>query len=151
MSFLSPSSTDIADFTAAQNQLRTSLGSVGSFGVPQAPTWPAGTAINPDTGSPFDATLVQSNAEFIYTDVTVLIIEKEGSPLRPQADAGWFNPSGLREGIDIILDVAASDYANVVSGATVFTIDKIDYILIEAKPFSVGATVYRWLVYGEAK
>jgi hypothetical protein len=151
MSFLLPSPTDISAFVDAQNQLRDSLGTTVSFGVPQTAEWAAGTAINPDTGAPFDSTLVPSNAEFVYTDVTVLIIEKEGSPLRPQADAGSFNPSGLREGVDIILDVATDDYQTVVSQATVFTADGIDYALVEAKPFSMGASIYRYLIYGEAQ
>lgn len=141
---------DIAQFVAAQNELRTTAGSTASFGVPTAPQWPDGTAINPDTNEPYDATVVPVNAPYDLIDVTVLVIEKQGSPLRPQADQGW-SASGLREGMDIILDVSQADYDTTVANASMFTIMEQDYSIEEAKPFSLGDQVYRYLVYGAEK
>jgi hypothetical protein len=141
---------DVADFVAAQDSLRAQLGAEVTFGVPTDPQWPEGTAINADTGVPFDATVVQSNAEFDYTTITCLVIEKQGSPLRPQADT-YFNQSGFRSGMDIILDVATADYEATVANATTFTVDGDDFSVEEAKPFSIGTTIYRYIVYGAAK
>lgn len=150
MSLIAPTPGDIAAFVAAQDELRQSAGTLVSFGVPQDPTWPAGTPINPDTGLPFDATVTQANAEFQWVDVPVLVIEKEASPMRPQADA-YFNESGFREGMDLILDVGAADYDATVSQATTFKYAGRDFQIAESKPFTLGGTTYRWLTYGAAK
>lgn len=144
------SSADLAGFIAAQDELRSSAGTPAQFGVPTVPQWPAGTKINPDTGEPYDATVVATNPPYDMVEVTVLIIEKQGSPLRPQADQSW-SPSGLREGMDIILDVATADYEATVAEASMFTVLGQDYSIEEAKPFGIGGQVYRYLVYGAEK
>lgn len=150
MSYLGITSAEIADFIAAQNEMRATAGVTASFGVPTTPEWPEGTAINPDTGEPFDATLVQANDEFEWTDITVLVIEKQGSTTRAQADPSY-SESGMREGMDIILDVAAADYEATVANATMFKVLGIDYLLEEARPYAMGDTTYRYLVFGGAK
>lgn len=147
MSFIGPTAAEVQDFAAAQDELRTNLGTVASFGVPSAPQWPAGTAINPDTGVPYDPLIVQSNAEFTWTDVTVLIIEKQASPMRPQADTN-FDQAGMMEGMDIILDVATVDYEATVQYASRFAIMGKNYDIEESKPFAVGNQTYRWVIYG---
>lgn len=150
MSFLAPNVTDIAGFVSAQDEMRSSLGVAVNFGVPQTPQWPTGVAINPDTGFPYDATAVQSNAEYLFTEVTCLIIEKRGVPLRPQGSQ--FNgPSGVRDGIDVVLDVGTADYETTVADATYFTVAGLNYMVEEGKPFTIGGTVYRWLVYGATR
>lgn len=141
---------EIAAFRSTQDQLRQQAGTVAMFGVPTTPQWPAGTKINPDTGAPYDATVVPENAAYEQTPVTVLVIEKQGSPLRPQADPS-FTPSGLREGMDIILDVAVADYEATVANASMFTVLGADYNIVEAKPFSLGGQTYRYLVYGQER
>lgn len=150
MSFLGITPAEIAGFVSAQNELRETAGVVASFGVPTTPQWPEGTAINPDTGEPFDATLVQANDEFEWTDLTVLVIEKLGTPGRSQADIN-FTESGMREGMDITLDVSTADYETTVVNATTFRVLSIDYQLEEARPYAMGGTTYRYLVYGGAK
>jgi hypothetical protein len=149
MSFVVPA-TELTDFQDAQDTLRAQLGAQVTFGTPTAPQWPVGTAINPDTSKPFDPTVVQTNSDFTYATITCLIIEKKGSPLRPNADP-YFEQSGARSGMDIILDVAAVDYRAAVVNATVFTVNGESFDISEARPFSVGAIVYRWLVYGAAQ
>lgn len=140
---------DIAGFIAASQELRTNFGSTVTFHVPNAPAWPAGTQINPDTGRPYSPMVKQTNPE--YTDVTktALIILKQGSPLRPQADER-FTEAGLLSGMDIILDLDATDQA-AVEGATEFTVNGDTYTLEEWKPFSLANQVYRYLVYGMEK
>lgn len=133
-------------YFAAAKRHRQSFGSPCVFHVPVAPAWPAGTKINPDTGKPYNATAVRLNAEFIDIEKTVLVILKQGSPLRPQADTHW-EEAGLLSGMDIILDVDADDWPDVTD-AVEFTINTLNYRVEEAKPFELAGTRYRWLIYG---
>jgi hypothetical protein len=141
---------EVQEFVAAQAQLRAQVGTIASFGVPTVAQWPAGTPINPDTNEPYDATIVAVNAPYAITNIVVLVIAKKGSPLRPGADL-YFTQSGSRLGMDIILDVDAGDYDTVIAGASMFTVEGIEFSIEEAKPFTLAGTIYRWLVYGAAR
>lgn len=140
---------NIAGFIAAQDDLRRQFGTDATFRQPVDAEWPDGTRINSDTGRPYDATAVRTNDEFTETTITVLIILKQGSPLRPQADTHW-DQVGLMSGMDIILDVANEDWDSV-SEASEFVCQGITYELEERKPFSIANTPYRRLVYGMQK
>lgn len=148
---------DVAGFVAAQQDLRQQGGNDIIFSVPVTPTWPAGTKINPDTGEPYDAMVVRSNAEFTTVTVRCLVLLKEGSPLRPQADTHFAEP-GLMTGMDIILDIDAAlragqsqtDYTTV-SDATEFQYASKNYAVDEWKPFELGGTLYRYLCYGQER
>lgn len=138
---------DIAGFIAAQDELRTNLGSSVTFRTPIAPAWPAGTKINPDTGEPYSPMVKRTNAEFTEQTVQALIIVKQGSPMRPQADT-QVEEVGLLPGMDIILDV--DDEAKALVGdASQFVVNGQDFKVEEWKPFSVKDQVYRHLVYGQ--
>lgn len=143
MSAITP---DITGFIAAQDQLREDLGAPVTFRIPQDPVWPAGTKINPDTGEPYSAMVQRTNAEFAEMEVKALIIAKQGSPMRPQADT-HFEQAGLLGGMDIILDVAITGYEQV-SAASQFQVNGEDFALEEWKPFSLGGVLYRYLAYG---
>lgn len=137
---------DLSDYFAATRMLRTQLGGQCTFHVPQPPEWPAGTRINPDTQEPYSAMVVRTNPEYVDVVKTVLIILKQGSPLRPQTDER-FAEAGMLSDMDIILDVDSNDYADV-QAASKFTINGLNYRLEEWKPFSLGNTMYRYLCYG---
>ncbi|MDQ2876517.1 MAG: hypothetical protein M3Y33_17640, partial [Actinomycetota bacterium] len=76
----------------------------------------------------------------------VLVILKQGSPLRPQADT-QFSQAGELSGMDIILDVDAEDYPSV-QDASEFLVNLKTYRVEEWKPFGLGPTLYRYLLYG---
>jgi hypothetical protein len=139
----------VSGFLEAQANMRERLGTKVTFQIPTAPTWPAGTKINPDTDLPYDAVIEPENAPYTEVEKTVLIIVKQGSPLRPQADTLW-EPAGNMEGMDIILDMAASDYADV-QDASEMIVNTLRYKIEEAKPFSIASQIYRYLVYGKER
>jgi hypothetical protein len=143
------STPDVQGFIAASQQLRQNFGSIATFSLPVSPVWPDDTAINPDTGAPYDAMVVRSNASYTTVDLTVLVIVKQGSPLRPQSDTEW-EPAGDLSGMDIILDIDALDYASVQE-ATEFAINDLNYKLEEWKPFSMANDMYRYLCYGRER
>jgi hypothetical protein len=143
MSFLPP---DFEEFVTVLDDFRQTFGSQVTFLVPTTPTWPEGTAINPDTGTPYDAMIVQANAEYTEVTMTCLIIVKEASPLRPGSDVR-FEPAGQVESMDIIIDISIADWATV-NQASDFIINDKTYNVEENKPFSIGNEEWRVLVYG---
>jgi hypothetical protein len=140
---------DTADFFLAAKRLRQSFGDTIVFSVPQNPVWPSGTRLNPDTGQPYSAMAVRSNAEFTTVSIIAGVILKEASPLRPQADT-VFAASGLMSGMDIILDIDSADYPTV-RDATEFVYAGKTYDAVEWKPFEMANVTYRWLCYGKER
>jgi hypothetical protein len=144
---VTPITPDIPGFIAAADNLRSLFGTATQFLIPVAATWPLGTKINPDTGMPYDATIKATSEPFTTITKTVLIILKQGSPLRPQSDTFW-EQVGDVSGMDIIVDISGGDYGEVET-ASDMEINGLTYKIEEAKPFSVGGSIYRYLVYGK--
>lgn len=144
---MTPLAFNPAQFIAAQKQLREAAGTDCVFSTPGEPVWPGGTKINDDTGLPYDATVVPTNEPTLAT-ITVLIVEKQASPLRPGADP-YNSAAGMMQNMDVILDVDPADYTAHVVDANEFLLNTLHYRVIEAKPFSISNTIYRWLVYGQ--
>ena len=140
---------NVPGFIAADKALRTQFGVPINFAVPQTPQWPTGTKINPDTNTPYSAMVVQENPVFTLVVVTALVILKEASPLRPQADTSFAQP-GLMSGMDIILDLDADDFP-VVQDASEFAYATKNYKVEEQKPFAFANITYRWLLYGKER
>lgn len=140
---------DIAGFRTAAVAMREQLGSKATFRIPVAQTWPGGTRINPDSGLPYDATVKPTSEPFTNIEKTILIIMKQGSPLRPQSDTFW-EQAGDLSGMDIIVEIGPVDYADVKE-ASEMTINGLHYKIEEAKPFSLASSVYRYLVYGKER
>lgn len=137
---------NIQGFIDAQASLRTMFGAAVTFKVPVTKTWPEGTKINPDTNLPYDSTIQETSAEFTDVVKTCLIIAKQGSPLRPQADTRT-TAAGDLSGMDIILDIAEADKEDV-NEAVEMIVNTLTYRIEEMKPFSIAGEGYRWLVYG---
>ena len=140
---------NIEGFVSAQTNLRSTLGSPVIFKVPVAPTWPEGTKLNPTTGEPYNATIKRSNAPFTEVTKTCLVILKQASPLRPQSDTQQ-EPTGEMSGMDIIIDIAEADYADV-EDASEMVVNTLNYRVKEAKPIGLAGQRYRRLIYGEER
>lgn len=136
-------------FVAAQSNMRSLLGTTAQFLIPLGAVWAEGTRINPDSGLPYDATIQPVGDAFTTVEKTILIIVKQGSPLRPQSDTFW-EQAGDMTGMDIIVDIDASDMADV-EDASEMTINGLRYKIEEAKPFSMASTLYRYLIYGKER
>lgn len=137
---------DVGGFVEAQANLRETFGAPVTFKVPVTKEWPEGTKINPDTELPYDATIQPTSAEFTEIIKTCLVILKQGSPLRPQADTHVV-AAGEMSGMDIIIDIADMD-KGAVEDASQMTVQGLDYRVEEFKPFSLSGGRYRWLIYG---
>lgn len=137
---------NVEGFVNAQADLRARLGSPVVFKVPVVPTWPGGTKLNPTTGEPYDATIKRTNPPFTEITKTCLVILKQASPLRPQSDSQQ-EPTGEMSGMDIIIDIADADYADV-ENASEMVVNGLTYRVREAKPIGLAAERYRRLIYG---
>ncbi len=144
-----PAEPNATAFVEADKNLREKLGTNITFKVPVAPVWPEHIKINPDTGEPYDPTIERTNDPFTEVVKKCLVILKQGSPLRPQADT-MQAASGEMSGMDIILDLGSYDYADVVD-ASEMTVNGFAYRMREFKAFSLGETIYRYLVYGQER
>jgi hypothetical protein len=140
---------DINLFIEAQEELREKLGAEVTFKVPVAQTWPEGAKINPTTQQPYDPTILPTSDPFTEIVKRCLVIIKQASPLRPQADT-QAAASGEMSGMDIILDVAQADYEEVEE-ASEMIVNDLEYRVREVKPISVGGILYRYLIYGQER
>lgn len=143
------SAPDVTGFVNAQAGLRSQLGLEVVFKVPIAEVWPGGTKINPDTGEPYDPTIKPTSDPFTELTKRCLVILKQASPLRPQSDSEN-EASGEMSGMDIIVDIAETDYAEV-EDATEMIVNELNYRIRETKPFALADTRYRRLIYGQER
>lgn len=140
---------DIEGFIEAQAELRSNMGAPVTFKVPVAAAWPAGTKLNPTTGEPYDATIKRTNAAFGEIVKTCLVILKQASPLRPQADTQE-SAVGEVSGMDIIIDIAEADYGDV-EDASEMVVNNLTYRVRETKPIGIAGQRYRRLIYGQER
>jgi hypothetical protein len=143
------STPNVDGFIAAQANMRGLLGAEVTFKVPVAQVWPEGAKINPTTLQPYDPTILPTSDPFTEIVERCLVIIKQASPLRPQADT-QAAASGEMSGMDIILDVAQADYEEV-EDASEMTVNGLEYRVREVKPISVGGILYRYLIYGQER
>ena len=143
------SKPNVEGFIAAQANMRSELGAEVTFKVPVAQVWPEHAKINPTTQQPYDPTILPTSDPFTEIVKRCLVIIKQASPLRPQADT-QAAPTGEMSGMDIILDVAQADYEEVEE-ASEMIINGLEYRVREVKPVSLGGVLYRYLIYGQER
>lgn len=143
---------DLDAFRDAMNRLRTYMGEDVTFHIPEAPQWPPGTPIDPETGEPYDPAVdpvVGGGFQDVVKHVGVVV--KPISPAREGGDTR-FAPGGEFSGMDAVLDMAAADQPDVTD-ATEVTVYNARFKIIEMKPSGLGGTdqIDRFVVYLEAK
>ncbi len=121
-----PATPDLVGFAAAQQRLREQMGVNATFSIPVAPVWPAGTALDPQTGRPHDPTVEpQSGGGFTTVVKRVALIFR---PIRINVEdpLGDDVTSGLRHGESIGMGISTADYA-AVQNATQVRVEGVDY------------------------
>lgn len=142
-----PTQPDIQGFRDAMDRGRDVLGQDVTFHVLADPVWPDGTAINPETGRPYDPTVVASSGGD-ETDVVIRV--GVVSPVltvagRDQVEA---DVQGVVRTNRAALDVALEQVPNV-SDAVAFTVNEIRYVVTDKVLHGLGGAD-RYLVFGEA-
>lgn len=134
-------------------RLRTNFGQEVAFRIPLAKVWPAGTQLDPETGEPFDPAIDPlSGGGFTSVVKRVGVVTKPITPGREGGDTR-FAAGGAFSGMDAILDMAATDKADVDDATEVILYgDRFD--IVEMKPGGLGGgadVIDRYIVYLEAK
>jgi hypothetical protein len=143
---VTPVIPDIAGFADAQDRLRQQFGQNITFKVPQAKTWPAGTAIDPESGEPYDPTVVPTsgaNPTLVTKKVNVIF-----KPLIPgRADDVERVPLGVKQTKGAALLASPADYPDI-QGAVSFELNGREYRVSDQVPDGL-TTVQRYVIFGE--
>lgn len=136
---------DLEGFRAAQRRHVANMGHDATFHLPGAQTYPAGTALDPQTGEPYDPRIQPE------TNTGGDVVKKVNVIQRP-AGGGLEGPTvaarnALMSAADVVLILLAEDHA-AVQTATHVTVFGERYKITLFQPDGIG-TVHRWLTYCE--
>lgn len=136
---------DIAGFADAQNRLRLGLGQDIGFRIPQAPAWPAGTAVDPESGEPYDPTTVDASGPPDVVTKKVNVIFR--ALIAGSDDVVVRERLGVMTTEGCALIAAAADKADIVE-ATEFTVNGRRYRITDTVDDGLTA-VQRYIIFGE--
>lgn len=143
-----PDGPDLEGFREAQERLRQNLGQEITFLVSSEKVWPEGTAIDPESGEPFDPTIdPETGGDITEVVITCIVVSRliRGEP----NEAGIEGPQGVARGESAALIVGTADLVEI-EGATDFILNDITYGIQEIT--SDGLTgVDRYICFGEAR
>ena len=139
---------DLTGFRDAQNRLRAGMGQDVDFKVPVTKTYASGVQLDPESGEPYDPTVVPtSGGGFTTVTVRALIVFR---PIRGALDEpAEEGPRGISRGESMALDIAAADNAEV-EDATEAEVNGVNYRITDWVPEGIQGTD-RWIVFLEAR
>lgn len=139
---------DLDGWREAMDRGRSFLGQDITFYLPTDPVWPPGTAINPETGRPYDPTVVPASGgeEEVVTLRVGVISPVVTTAARDQVEA---TAAGVERTDRAALDV------NLAQGPTIqlaaaFTVNGIRFKITDIVPHGLTAPD-RYVVFGEAQ
>ena len=136
---------DLAGFADAQERLRDGFGELVTFRSAASETYPPGTPLDPETGKPYDVTIVPtasgSSEWIVKCDVVFRAINRAGI-------GGDSNPTpaGILEEGHIML-IANSAAASAAASAVQFDV-RGDTFKITSRKFDGVGGIQRHLTYG---
>lgn len=138
---------DIAGFVDAQERLRESLGNDVTFKIPQEKVWPDGVQLDPETGEPYDPTVVPvSGADFDEVERKVTVVFR---PIHPNVeDPVDDQPAGVMHRESAALIASPAVYADI-EDAAFFVLNGMEYRVTSIDPDGIVG-IDRYIVFGEA-
>lgn len=141
-----PPVPDIAGFFDAQARLRQQTGVDATFIIPTDPVWPPGTALNPETGKPFDPTVVATSAGVpvevvVRCSILTRLVGAIGNPTEDRA-GGSFSGGSIALGVP-------EERRDEIDGATDVTVADVRYRVKDIKPDPAFNDVRRFIVFAE--
>lgn len=133
---------DHAGFRDAQRRLREHFGEPVEFLTPAVRTYPEGTALDPETGEPYDPTVRPITTSDGSATVSCTVAFRTTRP----DGAADFDAIGVVEEAHVML-IADIDDRGACEPADRFIVRAERYRIVAQKPDGVGG-VQRWLVYG---
>lgn len=133
---------NLPGYHEAQARLIEKLGADAEFDLPPtAVTWPADTALDPETGQPYDPTIEpESGGDPSQATVKGTVIERTAKEATELAAIGWV------ENADVALKIRPDDRP-AIDGATHFTVFGERYAIRDIRPSGLD-TPDGYLVYG---
>jgi hypothetical protein len=139
---------DLAGFAAAQEAKRQALGSDVIFLGKPANAWPPGTAINPDSGEPFDPTITPTSSTQQQTTIRCGVFFKAVNR-GGAAGAAIGSPAGWEERTRIFA-ITPYDTKLIVDEAVEFIFHDEHYKIDVTKDDEIVLGFKRMLVYASA-
>jgi hypothetical protein len=138
---------DLAGFADAQRRLRNEFAEEVTFFYPEQSEWPAGTPLDPETGEPYDPTVVPITASAASAAVRCNVgfystVAQRGE----QADN---SPAGTLDKTHVLL-IADITAASAIAPAVEFDVRDTLFRIEAQKPDGIGA-LQRYLVWGRAR
>lgn len=135
---------DLAGFVSAQDGLRERFGEEVVFEVSLPETWPAGAALDPETGRPYDPTVQPVSSGMASAAVTAIVMDESGLAAEGQERT---TAIGDMSEWDLVLDVHPDDYP-AASGATRVTVRGDRFAVARWRPDGVRG-IDRYLAFLE--
>lgn len=127
---------DLAGFRDAQVLLRAKLGRDVPFFTPSATTYPPGTALDPESGQPYDPTILPTASGFASAAVRATVVMPGATPIR---DDVVMNALGEIEVGEAALVVGAEEYdTNNLEAATKVELYGEEYEITQQNLDSIG-------------
>jgi hypothetical protein len=138
---------DIAGFRRAQEELIDKLGQDVTFLVPQPPTYPPGTVLDPETGRPHDPTIRPIQDPDAEVVVRCSVVYRP--ILRQGEDDVTGGASGPRRTTQMAVTMKVVDRPRV-EGATKATVNDLSYKVTDIVPDGL-TEVQRYIAFLEAR
>lgn len=136
---------DLTGYREAQIALIAELGSEVEFFSPAAVTWPEGAILDPETGEPYDPTVVPTSSGFSSASVKCGIVLRSRPNVKDEEVATAIGP--FEEGEGALL-VPIEDYgANNLDDATEAVVYSERYDITQTEEDGVADETHRVIVY----
>jgi hypothetical protein len=144
---------DLTGYREAQVALVAQLGSDVPFFTPSAVTWPAEAILDPETGEPYDPTVVPTSSGFTSASVRCgIAVRPIGLSRRGVADdEGWTALGKFEDGEGVLLVPIADFEDNDLDEATEAEIYNERYEVTQTDEDGLGDENHRMLVYVRQK
>jgi hypothetical protein len=138
---------DLAGFRDAQRRLRNEFAEEVTFLLPEQFEYPAGTPIDPETGEPYDPTVVPT----VASAASAVVRCNVAFNTRNRSDEQQIQSGALgvfeQTHVMLIADIAA---ASAIAPAVEFDVRDARYKIEAQKPDGIGE-LQRYLVWGRQK
>lgn len=139
---------DLAGWREAQDRLREALGEDVTFSIPLPKTYDESVALDPETGEPYDPTVVPTSGGG-FTSVIVRATVVFHPIKRGDEDQVEQSAVGMMDIKNVALLVGEADYPGIQDAAE-FVLHGRDYRITDMMPDGLVG-IDRYVVYGAAK
>lgn len=135
-------SPDLPGFVDAQRRLRSEFGVEVTFWGEPAEVYPPGTALDPDTGRPYDPTIKPTTASAASAAVRCTVAFRSNTENQQEVGA-----IGIADRTHVQLQADITD-APAIEDAIAFDVHSERFKVEAKKPDGIGPDAQRFLIWG---